>query len=54
MEDFIPTTDFKQVCLRPECEGETFLDLKDKDGNISPARKCEKCGLVSTMFKTKL
>ena len=35
-------------------DGEEFEDLYDKDGVQHPARKCVKCGMISSIFKTKL
>jgi len=45
---------FKRVCIVPSCESEELLEMTDASGSPSPALKCAKCGVVSTIFGTKL
>jgi len=49
-----PATDYKTTCIKPECGGQEFTDVLDKDGSVSPARKCVQCGVVSVLFTSKL
>lgn len=54
MEGFIKAQDIKQACIREGCESQELEIMKDANGNDVPAKKCKKCGLISTMFKSVL